>query len=40
MLQPWVARNSPATLSDDLHPYVRPKFDELWLAAQIQDPYE
>ena len=30
----------PASLSADLHPYVRPKFDELWYAAQTQDPYE
>lgn len=30
----------PASFSEDLHPYVRPKFDELWLAAQTRDPYE
>ncbi len=30
----------PASFSEDLHPYVRPKFDELWHAAQTRDPYE
>jgi hypothetical protein len=29
----------PASFSEELHPYVRPKFDELWRAAQAQDPY-
>jgi hypothetical protein len=26
-------------LSDELHPWVRDKFRELWLAAQAEDPY-
>lgn len=30
----------PASFSEDLHPYVRPKFNELWHAAQTRDPYE
>jgi hypothetical protein len=29
----------PANLSEQLHPYVRAKFDELWQAAQTPDPY-
>jgi hypothetical protein len=29
----------PAELSEQLHPYVREKFRELWQAAQAQDPY-
>jgi hypothetical protein len=29
----------PASISEELHPYVRSKFDELWQAAQAQDPY-
>jgi hypothetical protein len=29
----------PASLSEQLHPYVRAKFDELWHAAQTPDPY-
>ena len=28
----------PAELADELDPYVRDKFRELWRAAQIQDP--
>jgi hypothetical protein len=28
----------PAELADDLNPYVREKYLELWRAAQIQDP--
>ncbi len=28
----------PAELADELDPYVREKFRELWQAAQIQDP--
>jgi hypothetical protein len=27
-------------LADELHPYVRDKFRELWCAAQTEDPYE
>lgn len=27
-------RHLPRQLADDLHPYVRAKFDELWLSAQ------
>jgi len=29
----------PAELADDLHPWVRDKFKELWNAAQGEDPY-
>lgn len=29
----------PRRTADDLHPYVRSKFDELWVAAQTPDPY-
>ena len=29
----------PAQLADDLHPFVRDKFKELWNAAQGEDPY-
>jgi hypothetical protein len=29
----------PAALADDLHPWVRDKFRELWNAAQGEDPY-
>lgn len=29
----------PAELSDELHPYVREKFRELWTAAQAEDAY-
>ena len=29
-----------AELADDLHPWVRAKFRELWQAAQAEDPYE
>jgi hypothetical protein len=28
----------PAQLVDDLHPYVREKYSELWRAAQTHDP--
>lgn len=30
----------PASFVEKLDPYVRPKFDELWQAAQTRDPYE
>jgi hypothetical protein len=30
----------PATLADELHPWVRDKFRELWEAAQAEDPYQ
>jgi hypothetical protein len=29
-----------AELADELHPWVRDKFRELWAAAQFEDPYE
>ena len=29
-----------ADLADELHPWVRDKFRELWQAAQSEDPYE
>ncbi len=29
----------PARLDDDLNPWVRDKFNELWIAAQGEDPY-
>lgn len=29
----------PASFADDLHPWVRDKFLELWAAAQGEDPY-
>lgn len=29
----------PESLSEELHPYVRSKFEELWRAAQTADPY-
>ena len=29
----------PAQFADDLHPWVRDKFLELWNAAQGEDPY-
>lgn len=29
----------PADLGDQLHPYVREKFRDLWQAAQAEDPY-
>lgn len=29
----------PAETADDLHPWVRDKFRELWDAAQAEDPY-
>jgi len=29
----------PAELAEDLHPWVRDKFRELWSAAQGQDPF-
>ena len=32
--------NLPRELVDQLHPYVREKFDELWTAAQTVDPIE
>jgi hypothetical protein len=32
------AVNLPATLADELDPYVRVKYAELWAAAQIRDP--
>ncbi len=28
------ARNLPLELRDDLHPYVREKYRELWLATR------
>lgn len=28
-----------ATLADELHPWVRAKFLELWRLAQVQDPF-
>jgi hypothetical protein len=28
----------PATLENELNPYVREKYRELWQAAQIQRP--
>jgi len=31
--------NLPASTADDLHPYVRDKFVELWHLAQVQDPF-
>lgn len=30
----------PAAIADDLDPWVRDKFRELWQAAQAVDPYE
>ena len=30
--------NLPAAFSDQLDPYVREKYDELWRAAQTRDP--
>jgi hypothetical protein len=32
------AANLPASLADDLDPYVRAKYSELWTAAQTRDP--
>jgi hypothetical protein len=32
------AANLPAALADDLDPYVRAKYGELWTAAQTRDP--
>ena len=32
------ALDLPAELEDELHPYVRDKFRELWQAAQTRDP--
>lgn len=32
------AANLPASLGDDLDPYVRAKYAELWTAAQTRDP--
>jgi hypothetical protein len=29
----------PAELVEELHPWVRDKFKELWNAAQGEDPY-
>jgi len=29
----------PISTVDDLHPWVRPKFLELWQLAQVQDPF-
>jgi hypothetical protein len=29
----------PVELADQLHPWVREKFVELWQAAQTEDPY-
>jgi hypothetical protein len=29
----------PVSVADDLHPWVRAKFLELWQLAQIQDPF-
>ncbi|MDI7266988.1 MAG: hypothetical protein QME96_03215 [Myxococcota bacterium] len=29
----------PAELAEELHPYVREKYRELWQAAQAEDPY-
>ena len=29
----------PLSLTDDLHPWVRPKFLEVWHLAQIPDPF-
>jgi len=29
----------PERLADDLHPWVRDEFKELWNAAQGEDPY-
>jgi len=43
LLSSWRRRRSaltaklPAELADDLNPYVRDKYLELWRAAQVQD---
>ncbi len=29
----------PASTADDLHPWVRGKFSELWRLAQVEDPF-
>jgi hypothetical protein len=29
----------PASMADQLHPWVREKFLELWQLAQIRDPF-
>ena len=34
-----VSADLPAELADELDPYVRDKYMELWRAAQEQDPY-
>ncbi|MBM4397684.1 MAG: hypothetical protein FJ087_18595 [Deltaproteobacteria bacterium] len=34
-----ISAHLPASIADDLHPWVRDKFLELWHAAQVEDPY-
>ena len=29
----------PASVAEELHPWVRPTFLELWRLAQVQDPF-
>ena len=29
----------PASVADDLHPWVREKFLELWQLGQVDDPF-
>ena len=29
----------PASVADDLHPWVREKFLELWRLSQVADPF-
>ena len=30
----------PADFGDNLHPFVRSRYTELWNSAQVEDPYE